>query len=296
MPAAALAVRLAPLAVRPALRMASVESGACARRRSVPHRSRIPFLSDIGLSTAKWDDALCGPGPRDWEGEGDGMSKLTDALRQVPPQAALQIAFSHALLLAGAIWGGLPYVVLQAMLAGELLLINIATIPLYPQRSIARHLGDVIKMAAVLAFILFFVVISYGVARSATHEGEPLRLALRAYEGLGPADFGWALAYLLARLTASMWQAKQSRDPRGMWARQNLLFGGSTFVAMLFMVFGAFFVGNPLIAGLARIGVVADADVLLSSLMVFARCFTALVAATMSASEIDAIASDPYPD
>jgi hypothetical protein len=224
------------------------------------------------------------------------MSKLTDALRQVPPQAAMQIGFAHALLLAGAILGGVPYVVLQALLAGELLLINIATIPLYPQRSVGRHLGDVVKMAAVLAFILFFVVISYGVVSSATREGEPLRLALDAFSGLGPADFGWALAYLLARLSASMWQAKQSHDPRGTWARQNLLFGGSTFVAMLLMVFGAFFVGNPLIAGLARVGIVVDADVLLSSLMVLARFFTALVAATMSASEIDAIARDPYPD
>jgi hypothetical protein len=217
-------------------------------------------------------------------------------MRQIPPQAGVQIVFAHVLLLAGAIWGGVPYVVLQALLAGELLLINIATIPLYPQRSAGRHLGDVVKMAALLAFILFFVVISYGVVTSATREGEPLRLALHAFEGLGPADFGWALAYLLARLTASMWQAKQSRDPRGTWARQNLLFGGSTFVAMLLMVFGAFFVGNPLIAGLARVGIVVDADVLLSSLMVLARFFTALVAATMSASEIDTIARDPYPD
>ena len=31
-------------------------------------------------------------------------------------------------------------------------------------------------------------------------------------------------------------------------------------------------------------------------MMVIARCFTALIAATMSASEIDAIARDPYPD
>jgi len=224
------------------------------------------------------------------------MSKLTDALRQVPPQAAMQIAFAHALLLAGAIWGDVPYVVLQTLLAGELLLINIATIPLYPQRSVGRHLWDVAKMAAILAFILFFVVISYGVVSSATREGEPLRLALHAFKGLGVADFGWMLAYLLARLTASMWQARQSKDPRGTWARQNLLFGGSTFVAMLLMVFGAFFIGNPIVAGLARVGIVVDADVVLSSLMVLARCATALVAATMSASEIDAIASNPYPD
>ena len=224
------------------------------------------------------------------------MSKLTDALRQIPPQAALQIGFSHALLLAGAIWGGVPYVVLQTLLAGELLLVNIATIPLYPQRSIARHLGDVLKMVAVLAFILFFVVISYGVVSAGARSGEPLQLALHAFEGLGLGDLGWALAYLLARLTASMRYAKQSSDPRGTWARQNLLFGGSTFVAMLLMVFGAFFVANPVISGLARFGVVVDADMLLSSMMVIARCFTALIAATMSASEIDAIARDPYPD
>src|SRR6476620_10142896 len=146
------------------------------------------------------------------------MSKLTDALRQVPPQAAMQIAFAHALLLAGAIWGGVPYVVLQTLLAGELLLVNIATIPLYPQRSIARHLGDVLKMVAVLAFILFFVVISYGVVSAGARSGEPLQLALHAFQGLGLGDLGWALAYLLARLTASMRYAKQSSDPRGTWA------------------------------------------------------------------------------
>jgi hypothetical protein len=225
------------------------------------------------------------------------MNKLIATLRQVPPQAALQLGISHALLLASAVWGAIPYVVLQTMLAAELLLINIVTIPLYPERGVLRHLGDVVKMMFALAFVLFFIVISYGVvARQAGVQGEPLQIALGAFAGLGFNDAMWGISYVLVRLSISMWQARRTPDPRTAWASDNLLFGGSTFVAMFFIVFVAFFVAQPLMAGLAMIGVDANVDVVLSTLMVIVRYGTALIASTFSKTGVEEIARQPYAD
>ncbi|MFZ2237810.1 MAG: hypothetical protein WBP11_03120 [Dokdonella sp.] len=75
----------------------------------------------------------------------------------------MQLAISHLMLLAGCLWGGVPYIVLQALLAVELILISLASIVLYPERGFAKHFWDMLKLCGMLAFVMVFVVISYGV-------------------------------------------------------------------------------------------------------------------------------------
>ncbi len=225
------------------------------------------------------------------------MTRIIEVLRKTDPAIGLQVVLAHALLLVGALFGGLPYVVVQGLLGAELLLINIATIPFYPQRGAWRHATDTLKSAGLLLFVLFFLFVGYGVvAAEAGRPGAPLEHTIAGLRGIGAADLGWALAYLLARVGFTSMQARRSRDPRGTWTRQSLAFGGSTLVAMLLMVFVTFFVGVPVVTVCGWIGWHVDADVLLGALMIGVRCCIALVASTMPASEMDEIARNPYVD
>ena len=223
------------------------------------------------------------------------MSGFIEALRKVPPALGMQVIAAHLLLVVGVLFGGLPYVIVQCLLGAELLLINLATIPLYPQRSLRRHVGDILKSTGLLAFVLFFLLVAYGVvAAAAGRSGYPLERVAGVLRHVGAGDLGWALAYLFVRVGFTAWQARESRDPRGTWTRQSLAFGGSTLVAMLLMVFVSFFAGMPLAKGLASAGVHVDVDALLTGLMACVRCFTALVATTIPDGELDSIARDPY--
>lgn len=217
------------------------------------------------------------------------------AVLALPRSVVLSHLATHALLLFGCLRGGIPYVMLQGLLALELLLVSAVAIPLYPERGLRKHAFDLLKMSAGLAFVLFFLAMSYAVV--ATREGgeafSPARAALGA---AGMGAFFWALAYLLLHLAISYWQARRSPDPRGWWARENLSVGGATFVAMFLMVFVSFFVALPLAGALDWLGLATNPDALLSTLMVALRFLLVLVVGTMSSAEMDAMARNPYVD
>jgi hypothetical protein len=185
--------------------------------------------------------------------------------------------------------------VLQALLAAELILLSMATIPLYPERGVLKHLFDLLKLGAGLAFVLFFIVISFGVA-SVGEQGNPLDISLQGFRDTPPSAYAWALAYTVVQLALSAWQAHQSADPRGTWARNNLGQGAATFISMFLMVFVAFFFARPVVAAFARMGLVMNVNALLASLMVIVRYVLALVLSTIPATEMDAIARNPYVD
>jgi len=219
--------------------------------------------------------------------------KLIDTLRQISPRAALQLACSHALLIAGCLYGELPYVAMQTLLAAELWLLSLATIPLYPERGVLRHVFDMLKLSGALVFVLFFLVATYGVAGNIKGEG-PLLLAAHQLQELDRGNVGWALAYIVISLAVAMVQALRSGDARLTWAKTVLHTGGATFLAMFFMVFVAVFIGRHLILGLSMVGIDASVDVVLSILMVLLRYAMALIASTMTESEVAEIARQPY--
>ncbi|MEO7323996.1 MAG: hypothetical protein ABIW82_04130 [Dokdonella sp.] len=221
--------------------------------------------------------------------------KAIETLRLVSPRAAAQLALSYIVLLVGCLLGRFPYVVLQALLAAELVLLTLATIPFYPERGILTHLFDLLKLTGCLAFVLFFLVISYGVA-SEGDNGNALAAGVRGLRDTPPSAMGWALAYFAVQLAVSLWQAWHSQNPRAAWARSNLGQGGATFVSMFLMVFVGFFFARPIVMGFSMLGIAVDANIVLATLMVIVRYFMALVLSTMSASEVDQIAANPYVD
>ncbi|MGN6520689.1 MAG: hypothetical protein ACTHK2_14815 [Dokdonella sp.] len=221
--------------------------------------------------------------------------KLIDDLRRIPPGVALQILLAHGMLLFASLHGGLPYVVLQGLIALELVLLNVATVPFYPERGLLRHVADLVKMSALLAFLLLFVCISYAIVAGGEH-ADPIATTMARWHDLRRAGVAWAAGYIVVSLVLSLLAAISSPDPRLTWMNNNLAAGGSTFVAMLFMAFVGFFGARPMAAALEYLGAPSDPDVLMISLMVGLRFFTALVAATISRTEVEAMARNPYVD
>lgn len=221
------------------------------------------------------------------------FANMYDDIRRIPRRQIAQLAFSHAVLLAGCLWGGLPYVVLQALIAAEVILLSLATIALYPERGFAKHLWDLVKLCAGLTFVMFFIAASYAVAAHA-EDSNPLLVVLRELRDLDVGAVVSILAYAAVQLLISLWRAWHSSDPRTTWTRDNIGSGAVSFLAMFFMVFVAFFVAQPILIGFARIGVMIDANTLLASLMVVVRFLLALVVATFSESEFKEIANNPY--
>jgi len=219
--------------------------------------------------------------------------RLIEELRALPPRTILGIAAGHAVLLAGVLWGGVPYVLMQGLLAAELVIVNLATIALYPQRGWRKHLWDTAKLVGILLFLLFFLVVTFGIA-SEGESGNALAVGVAGLRDLTGGTALWMLAYIVVHLGVALWQAFQSTDPRRIWAQQTLAGSATTFIAMFLMVFVAAFLGIPMSTGLRSMGVELDASALLGALMVLLRFGLALVVATMPAKELDAIAANPY--
>jgi hypothetical protein len=221
--------------------------------------------------------------------------KLLAQLRSLPPRTVAVVVVSHLMLSAGILWGGMPYLALQSLLAVELLAITLASVPLYPARGLRKHGLDVLKTFAGLLIILFFVFVTYGVARAEGGDDDhTLTAALAGPAQVDATTLGWAFAYVVVHIGISLWQAFASSEPRLAWARSTLSEGSTTLVAMLLMIFVAAFVGVPLMTLLARLGLPVDLDPLLACLMVAVRCLIALVMATISEREMRTIAANPY--
>jgi len=88
--------------------------------------------------------------------------KWVAELRALPTRTMAGIAVGHAVLLAGVLWGGVPYVLMQALLAFELAAVNAANILIYPERGWLKHFLDTLKLSGALLFVLFFLVVTYG--------------------------------------------------------------------------------------------------------------------------------------
>jgi len=222
------------------------------------------------------------------------MNRL-ESLRAVPVRKVAVLVLNHAILLAVCLGGDVPYVVLQTLLAIELLLTNVATIALYPERGARRHAFDTIKLAGGLAFILFFVVISYGVVQE-RGSGHALAVGFAQFSMVNFSNGAAMVGYIVLRLGWSLIQALRSSEPRVAWTKSNLVSGGTTFVAMAFMAFIGLIAG-PILFGVASMfDVGVSADALLDVLMVLTRFATAMIGATFSEAEIEAGARQPYVD
>ncbi len=223
------------------------------------------------------------------------LAQLRAELRQLPRGTVAAIAAAHVLLLVCIAWGAMHYVMVLVLLAVELLVFNLATAMFYPQRGLGRHIADLLKMVAGLAFVLFFLVITYGIVAEGDN-GQALMAGLTALRGIGDTAVAWTAFYIVVRMLVSLWQARTAPEPRIAWAQNVLAENAVTFIAMFLMVFATFFVGVPIMIALKLVGFDANASVLLAGLMVTLRFALTLVVATMPAEEMAGIAADPYLD
>ncbi len=83
----------------------------------------------------------------------------------------------------------------QVLLAVELLVFNLATAVFYPQRGLGRHIADLLKMVAGLAFVLFFLVITYGIVAEGDN-GNALMAGLTALRSIGDTAVVWTALYI----------------------------------------------------------------------------------------------------
>lgn len=194
------------------------------------------------------------------------LRALLQEMVQLPARTIAGVAAAHAVLLAGALWSGLPYVLLQALLAVELVLLNIASVPLYPERGWGKPLGDVLKVSAGMLFLMIFHFITWAVAASGD-EGYLLEDAWHDGLAFDSTAALWATGYIVVHLAFALQQALRSADPRGSWTKHVLADGTVSFLAMFLMVFVAMVVGVPLVKGLAMVGVDVDANLVLATLM-----------------------------
>lgn len=221
--------------------------------------------------------------------------KLLNELLALPRRTLAAVALAHSVLLGVALLGGLPYLITQAVLAAELVLLNLATIALYPERGVGKHVVDMLKSIFALGFVYFFILVTYGVA-SSPGRGNPLVIAWQSLDDAGIKDLVLSVFYVAVSLGIALWQVLRLPDPKQAWASRRLLEGAVTLLAMIFMILIAVSLGAPLVSMFNNFGFAVDANTILVTLMVITRFVFALVAATMPASELKSIAASPYMD
>jgi hypothetical protein len=209
--------------------------------------------------------------------------------------AVLQELVSHAALLGVAWISGLGYIGMMLILACELVLVNLLSTAMFPERGLLKHIFDLVKFIPVMAFLLLFVVLTYGVA----NEGELTGDAAESPFGLLQFDASllqWTLGFSFVHLGTMFLYARTRPDPRLEWARMALMQSAVTFLAIFFSIFVVAFAGPFAIAALRH---VADAqtipgDQVLCALAVAVRLGFALLMSRMPDKDIQGVARNPY--
>ena len=219
---------------------------------------------------------------------------LLKEILELPRRKLAGVALSHIVLLAVTLFGGLSYLIMQSVLMGEVVLLGLATIPLYPKRGLRSHVFDMLKMTFMLAFIFLFVLLTYGATTGESDRA--LGIAWQSLEAAGTDDLLLSLFYVAVSLGISLWQVMRQPDPRQAWASSRLLDGTVTTLAMFFITFITIFLVKPIVLALSNWGIPMNVDSVLITCMVMTRFFFALVGATLSETSMNLIAASPYAD
>ena len=209
--------------------------------------------------------------------------------------AVLQEIFAHGLLLAMAWYGGFGYLGLMLILSAELLLICVLSIFILPERGLVRHVGDMIKVSAITAFLLFFVFVTYGVA-SVGDQGEPMQASMEALEAMDRSVFVYALAYTTLHLVAMAIYARTRPQPRKEWVKLATMQGATTFIALLGLIFLAFILAAGVLEMVSWVSPEIKVDHVLALFAVLLRFAIALLVSRMPEKDLEEIAAKPYVD
>jgi hypothetical protein len=207
--------------------------------------------------------------------------------------AVVQEVVAHAALLAVAWFSGLGYIGTVLVLALELVLVNLLSTVVFPERGVLKHLRDLLLFVPLVAFLLMFVLLTYGAAMESELEGA----AADGPFGLLRFDaelLRWTATFTAVHLGAMLAYALTRPQPRLAWARMALMQSAVTFIAIFLLVFAAVFLGPFAIRGARVLWPDTPGDHVLSALAVLIRFAIALVMSRMPEDEIEKIARDPY--
>lgn len=220
------------------------------------------------------------------------QQKPDDESPALSPRTIAEMAGVHAVLLVGMLWGDVPYVWMQALLAIELIVLSLATVVLYPGRGVVKHVWDMVKLSGTLAFLVYLIVVTYGNARGGP--GGAFEAGVQASQKLDASTLGWLIAYTIVHVGIALAQALRSPNPKLAWTKSTLTGGTVTVFAMILMIVVAGFLGESLRTHLASSRIPLVVDEALGALMVLARFAFSLIVATLSKADLDDIAANPY--
>lgn len=209
------------------------------------------------------------------------------------PLLAAQEVVSHLLLAWFAIATGIGYLGLMLVFAVELLLGNLVSAGMYPERGLRRHAGDLVKFVLAMGLLLVFVVLTYAMG---TQHGN----AAADFPAVLPDDANgtlrWSIAFAVVSIMARYFIARRAPDPKFAWARAVLVQNAATFVTLLLMIFVAAFAGATLQEAADLFDIQAPLDAALIVVTAGMRLFFALLVSRMPEREMRDIAHRPYAD
>lgn len=219
-------------------------------------------------------------------------SKLFKGLDPWNPTAAFREVVSHVMLAGFAIVAGLGYLGLMLVFVAELVLGNLVSAALYPERGLRRHLWDLLKFLGAMGFLLVFVFATYSAASGTKLDDAGLWKNL----GVGMGAVKAAVAFAAVHVAVLYALARRAKDPRVAWAKSVLMQNGATLVMLFFIIFIAVFAAPLLIGAAYLVGVEASPDRVLIVLAAAVRLFFALLLTRMPERELLDIARAPYID
>ena len=221
------------------------------------------------------------------------QKKLFQGLDPWRPAAVAQEVASHALLVGFALYFGIGYLGLMLIFMCEIVIGNLVTAALYPERGVAKHLWDLVKITGLMAFLMVFVVATYLAVtnrggESATDVWQRLDFDADAVKA--------AIAFAALHLSVLYVLARRQPEPRYAWTKTVLMQNAATFIGLFFMIFVAAFVGIAA-AGVAELlGFANPADTALIVCVALLRLALCLLLTRMPEREAREIAGQPYVD
>ena len=208
------------------------------------------------------------------------------------PAAVVQELVSHVMLVAFALYFGVGYLGLMLIFMAEIVIGNLISASLYPERGTGRHLLDLVKILGVMAFLLVFVIATYMAATDDGREGNPLARLHVEVDAVKSA-----VAFAAVHMSVLYLLARNSADPKLAWTRSVLMQNAATFIGLFFMIFVAAFAG-PLVGGAAEmLGYTrSPVDAALIVCMAALRLSLALLLSRMPEREVRDISRTPYVD
>lgn len=223
------------------------------------------------------------------------------AIKPLSIPIVLEPVPTHATLLWLIFDARLHYLVLQPVIALELLIITLLSAPMYPELALKRRLGEIPLMVVFVGIVLFFNALSYSIAAMAGGSDAAFATVRVALQG---QSLAFTLGCSFVLLGCHYLAARRARNPRLAWAMRVLAEGATLQVTMMLMVFvplAVFVVAGiadailPMLTGVdAKVGF--DVDIILGSVWVLLRYVLTVRTLRIPDTEIERIAQQPYAD